>query len=216
MDRKSSAPPAPNLAPYEVDKVHPADAPYIATTHRGRHTAIVFYKGTKNLRFLALDAGGMAIQYWPIDKFQAEYGVMVGYPLKKAVDHYKRAAAEFGATAAVQAALEQLSNGAINVAQLDAEENVMAKAKTKAKESKKATKKAAAATNGSGEKKQRGGLGSFIMDLVMAGKLTDADIVTKAQAQFPKNKVGATYPSWYRSKLKKDGKNPPEAVKAKE
>lgn len=217
---KAPSIPAVSQVSYTISRVHPTEAPYIAVD-RGRHSAIVFYKGRKNLRFLQLDGSGLSIQYWPIDKFEAEYSLMEGYPLKQAVGHYLRAATEFGATDAARAALEQLKSGSPIAATAESEEedaetnqeNDMAKAKSK-KAAKKSTTTTTKKTNGAANGVKKEGVGSFIKELVMAGKTTDADIVAAARKKFPDRKIGDTYASWYRSALKKEGKNPPDAVKA--
>lgn len=206
---------------FQIDKVHPDNAPYVGVSGhslRGarRHT-LVFYKGYKNVQFLAFDSAGMSIQRMTIEDFEKEYGVLVNYPVKRAMDHFTRAAADFGATAGVKAALEQLRNGTSK--EVD-EEAILASEDTSQPQgetdmAKKAAKaKGKKVTNGAAKKERGVGLGAFIKELVMKGTLTDAAIVEKAKEKFPKNKITATYPSWYRSKMNKDGvKGVPEAIR---
>lgn len=84
------------------------------------------------------------------------------------------------------------------------EEKKMAKAKAKAKQ-KKADKKAGKASA------PRETAAALFQDLIMDGKLTDDQIFAKVKAKFGLDDKKRSYVAWYRNKLKKDGKKPPEA-----
>lgn len=55
----------------------------------------------------------------------------------------------------------------------------------------------------------------MFQDLIMAGKLTDEQIFAKVKADFGLDDKKRGYVAWYRNHLKKQGKNPPEAIEAK-
>lgn len=55
----------------------------------------------------------------------------------------------------------------------------------------------------------------MFQDLIMAGKLTDDQIFEKVQAEFGLDEKKRGYVKWYRSHLRKQGKNPPDAKESK-
>jgi len=65
-----------------------------------------------------------------------------------------------------------------------------------------ATKKPAASPEKSGRKP---GVGALIMDAILAGKDTE-EILMDVREQFPDSKAEGTTVSWYRGKLRKEGK----------
>jgi len=84
------------------------------------------------------------------------------------------------------------------------EEKKMAKKKANAKQKKldkKAGKPAA----------PRETAAALFQELIMDGKLTDDQIFAKVKAKFNLDDKKRSYVAWYRNKLKKDGKKPPEA-----
>jgi hypothetical protein len=85
------------------------------------------------------------------------------------------------------------------------EEIDMATKKAKAK----ASKKDAKARKATGEK--RATAAQLFCDLIMAGNLTDDKIFAKVKEKFGLDDKKRSYVAWYRNKLKKDGKKPPEA-----
>lgn len=52
---------------------------------------------------------------------------------------------------------------------------------------------------------------AMFQSLIMAGKLTDDEIFAAVKEEFGLDDKKRSYVSWYRNKMKKDGKNPPEA-----
>lgn len=79
---------------------------------------------------------------------------------------------------------------------------VAKQAKPPAKETKAAApKKAAKAEGGT----TRTGVGAYITEQLLAGKDTES-IVAGIKAKFPESKSEAKDVSWYRSKLKREGK----------
>lgn len=80
----------------------------------------------------------------------------------------------------------------------------MAKAKAKAKQ-KKVDKK-----NGKASAPRETAAAMFC-ELIMGGKKTDDQIFAAVKAKFGLDDKKRSYVAWYRNKLKKDGKKPPEA-----
>ena len=64
-----------------------------------------------------------------------------------------------------------------------------------------------------GPKERKPSASSRFKELIMAGKLTDDEIFAQVQEEFGLDDSRRNYVSWYRSKLKKDGQNPPAAKK---
>lgn len=60
-------------------------------------------------------------------------------------------------------------------------------------------------------KEKRYSAAQMFQDLIMEGKLTDAQIFTKVQEKFGLDDKKSGYVKWYRNHLKKNGQNPPEA-----
>lgn len=77
-----------------------------------------------------------------------------------------------------------------------------AKAKAKAKKADKKAGKPSA---------PRETAAQMFCDLIMAGNLTDDKIFAKVKDKFGLDDKKRSYVAWYRNKLKKDGKKPPEA-----
>lgn len=88
------------------------------------------------------------------------------------------------------------------------DEEIEMAAKKKAAKAKKANAKSRKA---SGEKAPRESAAQMFQDLIMAGNLTDDKIFAKVQDKFKLDDKKRSYVAWYRNKLKKDGKKPPEA-----
>lgn len=81
-------------------------------------------------------------------------------------------------------------------------------AKLKALNEKKKAERAAA-----GPKEKKPSAASRFCDLIMEGKLADDKIFATVQKEFGLDDSKKSYVGWYRNKLRKDGKNPPEAKK---
>lgn len=64
-----------------------------------------------------------------------------------------------------------------------------------------------------GPKERKPSASSRFKELIMEGKLTDDEIFATVQEEFDLDDSRRNYVSWYRSKLKKDGQNPPAAKK---
>jgi hypothetical protein len=77
------------------------------------------------------------------------------------------------------------------------------------KKAAKAKKTAAKDRVKSGEKRETAA--ALFCDLIMAGNLTDDKIFAKVKDKFGLDDKKRSYVAWYRNKLKKDGKKPPEA-----
>lgn len=85
------------------------------------------------------------------------------------------------------------------------DEEIEMAAKKKAAKAKKADAK----NKKPGEKRESAA--QMFCDLIMAGNLTDDKIFAKVQDKFKLDDKKRSYVAWYRNKLKKDGKKPPEA-----
>lgn len=81
-------------------------------------------------------------------------------------------------------------------------------AKLKELNEKKKAERAAA-----GPKEKKPSASGMFCDLIMAGKDTDDQIFAKVQKAFGLDDSKRSYVGWYRNKLLKDGKNPPDAKK---
>jgi hypothetical protein len=149
---------------------------------------------------------------------------MEGYPAEKACQLFVSYSQTLGAT---KEAMEYLGQ-TVNVSKQEfematAKKKVAAEKPAAAKAVKPAAKKAAAtkapakstaATKAKpaakpGEKKMSAA--QMFQDLIMAGKLTDAQIFEKVQAEFGLDEKKRGYVKWYRNHLKKQGQNPPDA-----
>jgi hypothetical protein len=68
-----------------------------------------------------------------------------------------------------------------------------------------------------GEKRQRTGAAATFKELIMKGKQTDEQIFEAVRARHPEVTPDKRhYVSWYRNALKKEGANPPSAIKGGE
>ena len=76
---------------------------------------------------------------------------------------------------------------------------------TKAKAKKKSVAVEKKPANVANAKKTRTGVGAFIKEKLLAGKMSADDIATEIQDRFPESKAGKKEIAWYRSKLTRDG-----------
>lgn len=87
------------------------------------------------------------------------------------------------------------------------EEEIMVKKKAAAAKAAKVAKK----SGKKGDAAPRESAAGMFCELIMAGNLTDDKIFEKVRVKFGLDDKKRSYVAWYRNKLKKDGKKPPEA-----
>ena len=113
-----------------------------------RHSAILFKVGTKNVRYIEIEGGGLRIKYAGIEEFGRGYEEMVGYEIPKAVDRFLEFAQLHGITDGANDVLCSLKHGPKEIENMD--ENVKAdldkSAELKKAPAKKAAPKKAAVT----------------------------------------------------------------------
>lgn len=96
-----------------TSNTHPDHEPYLAVDHN-RHTAIVLYKGLKDLKYVVMDSAGMAVVKASVSRFEADWKFVTNYDVKKAASKFLEAAKKFGSTTAVVKALaETVATGSI-------------------------------------------------------------------------------------------------------
>lgn len=172
--------------------------------YQGR-TAIQLDRNVSTVTYVPLDLAGLHLTYMQTNKFDERYKPIEKYPVVKAVEHYVRYCADYGATQDVLDWLARVVNIKPEVAD-------MAKKKMAG-----ATAKAAASGGGSsgGGKRSGGGerketAASLFQQLIMSpGGRTDEQIFKEVQKKFGLDDKKRGYVAWYRNHLKKAGKNPP-------
>lgn len=107
-----------------------------------RHSAILFKVGTKNVRFIEIEGGGLRIKYAGIEEFKNGYEELVGYEVPKAVDRFFEFAQLHGMTEGANAVLCSLKRGTKEIDNMD--ENVKADLDKSAELKKAPAKKKAA------------------------------------------------------------------------
>jgi len=200
----------------------------VACYDRQRRTCLEVDRCAGDVRYIPLNtAQGLEVLDLSAKEFDSRYMPMIDYPADRATQLYLGYAQTIGATTE---ALEYLGK----VITITKQEHDMATSKKKAiqaatekakeaaekktaKAAKKATGKPAAdkpvkavkAATAKGEKRETAA--QLFQDLIMAGKLTDAQIFAKVQEKFGLDDNKRGYVNWYRKHLEKNGKKPPTA-----
>jgi hypothetical protein len=86
--------------------------------------------------------------------------------------------------------------------------------KNKANAAEASGKRSAAANGDKPAGAKKPGIGAFCMDLIINGK-SNEEVIAAAKKQFPGANTSTSSVSWYRNKLKQEGKLPKDAVAAK-
>ena len=200
--RGAKVPSAPQPPPSEYGDIA------VKSDYQGR-TCIQVKRDVATVTFIPMDVSGFHCVYMPTDKFDERYKLIEKYPTKKACEHYRDYAVEYGATDDV---LRHLGK----VVVITEEQANMAKDKM----SKKVTKVNADGTTtvktkgGGGGGSKKPGSGVRIRELIMKG--WDADrILETIHKEFPGSKAAKSDVAWNRGKLKKDGEKVPELPEKK-
>lgn len=203
------------------------DVPVITPCHDHEwRTCLQVAREAGQVSYIPLDvAAGLCVLTATAEEFDRRYRPMVNYPAAKAAQLYLGYSQTIGAT---PEALEHLgrtitiTKEEIQMATKKATAKTTAKAavkKTVAEKvapAKKSTAKGktvaakpakTAAPVATGAKKETAA--QLFQDLIMEGKLTDAQIFAKVQDKFGLDEKKRGYVKWYRSHLAKQGKNPP-------
>lgn len=199
-----------------------------ACADSGRHTCIEIFRDHNYVHHIPLASdGGLQIVTMDIKEFDDRYYELTGYPVEKAARHYAEYAMRLGAS-------PEAMNHLAKLCTITEEEIKMATAKKAATASTKATKAASTKANSkttvkkepaakkapmpkkapapkkiNGEKRESAA--QMFKDLIMEGKLTDAQIFAKVKAKYGLDDSKAGYVKWYRNHLDKQGMNPPAA-----
>lgn len=215
-------------APGTISKKDPHTVlvtPFVALD-RQRHTYLVYRQHYESTFFIQMNGEGLVCEEMDTHDFWSEFDHLEYRDVPAAVERFCKAAQLFGASDEVQQELAAL-NGRLKPTKLGvdmatkrapakpAEEKPAAKA-TKAASGKAPAKaapektsakaaKAAKAASDEGGGRSRTGVGAYITEQLLAGKDTET-IVAGIRSKFPDSKSEAKDVSWYRSKLKREGK----------
>lgn len=155
-----------------------------------RYTTLEVKRTEKHVHHIPLDiVNGLKVHKSPVAKFDFDYKPIPDYCPVKATSHFKRFGEQYGALKEVCQLL-----GIERVAKVMDETAVkVEKPKVEAKP-RKLTQ------------------GAMFMELLMAGKLTDDEIFAQVQQQFSLTPDKKSYVNWYRKRLIKQGKTPPQPL----
>ena len=202
---------------------------FVACMDFNRRTCIQTSRDTEQVTFIPLRVDeGLELATMGIKEFDSRYTPIANYPAVRAVLLYKEYATTVGATPEALDILGQVvSITTTEYKMATAKKAAITKAKptAKAEEVKKpkavAVKKAPAApkvparchSDGENETatEKRATPSQLFQELILEGKLTDAEIFAKVRAKFGLDEKKKGYVAWYRNYLVKQGKNPPAA-----
>lgn len=195
--------------------------------HNSR-TCIEVARDKMVVQYIPMEILGFSVESLNVNEFGRIYSPMANYPIDQACLLYKGYAVTLGAT---KEALDYLGQ-VINITQSEYDmatkkiaattKPVEKKAVAKASEKKTPPAKAPVKTATKVPEKKpatpprrrvgerKGSASQMFQELIMAGKLSDDGIFAAVQKEFDLDDSKKSYVKWYRGKLKKDGKNPPE------
>lgn len=110
-----------------------------------RHSALLFKIGTKNVRYMQMEEGGIRIKYARQEEFEAEFHLLENYPLKRAVTHFASFSQLHGITDGAAEVLCSLFNGTMENDMDEKTQETLDKAASMKEGKALATKKKAAA-----------------------------------------------------------------------
>ena len=192
-----------------------------------RRTCIQVERSEEYVKFVPLDIdAGLDVCETSTESFDLRYKPMVNYPPEKACQLYLGYSQSVGATPEVLDYLGHLIKITEQEYDMATKKKSAPKETTKkvvtpkaVKASPKVEKKAAPAKKGAsqasvapeakGERKPSAA--GLFKDLIMAGKMTDAEIFAEVQAAFGLDDKKRGYVQWYRNHLRTKGMNPPDA-----
>lgn len=190
-------------------------------------TCIQVSRDNGRIKYIPLDVGeGLRVLQASSAEFDNRYKPMVNYPVERAVQLYLGYARDIGITKEALEFLGQtvdIPNRESIMATMEKRQGAANAAKEKrattrreingaaepAKAGRRAVDPVVKPTKHTGEKRESAA--QLFQDLIMAGKLTDEKIFAKVQEKFGLDDSKRGYVKWYRSHLRKQGKNPPEA-----
>lgn len=157
------------------------------------------------------------VQVWeiPLELFKRTHLYEPDFPISKAAEIMARRAKEVGATEEALNVLRNIitiSEGEITV-ENPPKTNPINTKPTKEKRVKTEQPKAKDTTTSTApkeKKERRYSAAQMFQDLIMEGKLTDKQIFAKVQEKFGLDDKKAGYVKWYRSFLRKNGKDAPD------
>lgn len=184
-----------------------------------RRTCIVVNRDTSLVDYIQLDTtAGLVVQQASITEFDAQYKLLVNYPMARACQLYAGYAKSIGAS---PEALAQLGKHT----PITPEEITMATKRQASKSSAPTgakptttTKPAGARPKGvkpkgttkpakpAGAKVRKPSAAQLFQELIVAGKLTDDQIFAEVKKRFGLDDKKRGYVAWYRNHLKKTGK----------
>lgn len=160
---------------------------------------------------------GVVLERIPVPHFEGEWRFSDTSSVSRAAQVYAEYSQYLGGTDEALAVLQQfttLTQQEVLMAKKKADERANPVVPASSAKGKALAKAAVArAEKGKGQKKETSK--AMFDQLIMDGKLTDDQIFAKVQEKFGLPKKARGYVSWYRRKLKQDGKNPPPAKENK-
>ncbi len=173
--------------------------------HESR-TCLQVSRSGGTVRFIPLDiAAGLQLASARDTVFDARFKPMTDYPLVKMAELYLRYSQEIGATPEALKALGTVVSVPEELFKRITTKTVVVKPTSEGGE---ATTKTV--NRGARGKTGGGSASAMFQELIMAGELTDDELFAQVQKAFKLGDDKRSYVKWYRNKLKKDGKNPPE------
>ena len=183
-----------------------------AVVVRHRHstqTAIELRRGKSHVTYIKLSLDNMRVEGMGIADFDSIYSPISDYPTGRAAKLYVGFITRLGGTEEALAELGKLVVITSKEKEMSNTKEAARKASTKPTKGVKTLSKNKSSE--SGGRKPRESAARMFRELIMEGRLTDDKIFDKVQAKFilqeEKRKI---YVSYYRSNLKRAGKNPPE------
>lgn len=172
--------------------------------HQGR-TCLQVSRSKEAVRYIPLAVQeGLRVVVSAVKLFDQRYKPLEAYPAERAAKLYVRYALELGATKEVMTELGKV----VKVTPEELNKATMIDVLVKQEDGTRTTK--TVERGGTGKVKGESASQRF-QDLLMEGGRTDDQIFDLVAKQFKLDPSRRSYVGWYRKKLIKDGKNPPEA-----
>ena len=197
----------------------PATKPVVPSSpvraDHNRHTCIEVKREDGVVHYIPLSIEGFELCTMSAERFDAEFQPLPDYPVERAAKLYAEYATQLGGSSEAMKALAAFTT----VTQKDIDMATVKKAAAAAKKTPAAKKVAPAkkpipgrapkTAKPAGEKKPSAA--TMFKDLIMEGKLTDAQIFAKVQKEYGLDDNKRSYVKWYRNDLAKKGMKPPAA-----
>lgn len=181
--------------------------------HNSR-TCIEVSRADGKVKFVMMTAELYDVEELSESGFDVRFKPIPDYPPERACDLFIEYMRKLGGT---EAAIDALSSVSTITNQVRSEIMTAAKKRVPAAEKGDATPKTKAKAKAAAKPKakrqpgeKRESAAQMFQDLIMQGRLTDDAIFKKVQEKYNLDDNKRSYVAWYRNKLKKDGKKPPE------